>query len=216
MTSKLPRHVGIIPDGNRRWAKRHGKSLLETYLGGYRKVVEVVEYLYDKGVHLVSVYGLSRDNCIARNGDERKIIEGVAIYALRDIRNNEKLKRRGIRFRVLGDPQIFSEKVAKEASLTVKSLDKGEGGLLVVLICYKGSHEAQYYSSLGMVPPSLTLPPVDLIIRTGGTRRLSGFLPCLSEYAELYFTDTLWPDITLKEVDRALEWFSRQERNFGR
>ena len=217
MQSAIPLHVGIIPDGNRRWAKRNGVSLLEAYMRGYRKVVEVTEYLYDRGVRVVSVYGLSRENCIRRSNGERRIIEEVAVYALRDLRRNPKLRRLGVTVRILGRPGLFSDRLLEEARETMRSLDGGRGGTLAILLCYSGSWEALEYSSRGLSPASLlALPPLDLVIRTGGAHRLSGFLPCLAEYAELYFTETLWPDITFQEVDRALKWFSRQKRNFGR
>ena len=212
----MPVHVGIIPDGNRRWARRRGVGLLSAYMRGYRKVVEVVEHLYNRGVRVVSVYGLSMDNCRRRSDGERRVIEQVAVYGLQDIRDNPTIRERGVAVRILGDPSIFSETLRREAEATVRELENGDGGLLVILLCYRGSWEVRHYSRRGLDPPSSFLPPVDLIIRTGGARRLSGFLPCLSEYAELYFTETLWPDLTLEEVDRALEWFSRQKRNFGR
>jgi tritrans,polycis-undecaprenyl-diphosphate synthase [geranylgeranyl-diphosphate specific] len=215
-TAKLPSHVGIIPDGNRRWARRNGKSLLEAYLYGYRKLVEVSEYLLDRGVRYLSVFSMSYENCVNRDPQEKKIIEEVAVYALRDIRFNQRFRDYGIRLLVLGDPSIFSERVAREASESVRILDGGRGGVLCLLICYSGRWEALHYSRLGMIPPSLLLPPVDLVIRSGSARRLSGFLPVASEFAELYFTDKLWPELALEDIESALEWFSRQKRNFGR
>jgi undecaprenyl pyrophosphate synthase len=212
----IPLHVGIIPDGNRRWARRHGENLLKTYMRGYKNVVNIVKHLYDRGVKAVTVYGLSYDNCIKRDPLEKKIIEQVALYALRDMRDSEMLRTRKVRVLFLGDSSIFSETLEVEVGKTSKALDYNGDRLLVVLLCYSGRWEIDTYLSKGMVPPSLLLPPIDLIIRTGGARRLSGFVPISSEYAELYFTEKLWPDFTVKDADEALKWFSKQERNFGR
>ncbi len=209
----MPRHVGIIPDGNRRWARREGRALYEAYMKGYRNVVRVTEYLFDKGVDIVSVYGLSYDNCLKRSNGEKSIIEKIALFALRDLRRRVASRGFQVRVKFLGDPSIFGSRLAREASLTAKYLDRGDK-TLILLVCYSGSWEARSYRCV--TPPSLLLPPVDLIIRTGGARRLSGFLPILSEYAELYFTDTLWPDFSIEELEEALEWFRRQQRNFGR
>lgn len=215
-TGPLPRHVGIIPDGNRRWARIHGASLLEAYMQGYRNLVRIVKHINNKGVRYITVYGLSRENCIFRSREEHEIIEKVAVTALRGIREDEDLKERDIRVLILGDPRMFSPKVEAEAIATVKSSRNRRGGLLTIAICYSGRWEVENYCSKGMSPPSLLLPPIDLLIRTGGRRRLSGFFPIAAEYAELYFTDTLWPDLREEEVDRAFNWFARQERNFGR
>jgi len=209
LPSAVPIHVGIVPDGNRRWARRNGVSLLEAYLRGYRNVKMLSKELYNRSVRVVSVYGVSAENCEKRSPEEKKIIEKVAIHALRDLRSDEFV-------RVLGWPSRLSEAVATEAEITTRELDRGRGGLFVLLICYSGRAEIEWYSARGMIPPSLLLPPVDLVIRTGGVRRLSGFLPVASDYAELYFSDKLWPDFGLQDIEKALSWFSMQKRNFGR
>ena len=216
LPSAVPIHVGIVPDGNRRWARRNGVSLLEAYLRGYRNVKMLSKELYNRSVRVVSVYGVSAENCEKRSPEEKKIIEKVAIHALRDLRSDEFVRTRDIAVRVLGWPSRLSEAVATEAEITTRELDRGRGGLFVLLICYSGRAEIEWYSARGMIPPSLLLPPVDLVIRTGGVRRLSGFLPVASDYAELYFSDKLWPDFGLQDIEKALSWFSMQKRNFGR
>ncbi len=212
----LPRHIGIIPDGNRRWAKRNGVGLFEAYKRGYERLVEIVKYINSLGINYISVYGLSYDNCLRRPPEEREVIGQIAVMALQDIRRDETLRERGIRVSIIGEPSIFGESLAREARLTVDSTHDRWSGVLTIAICYSGRWEMERYCSRGMIPPSLLLPPIDLLIRTGGMRRLSGFMPLALEYAELYFTETLWPDISVEEVDRAIQWFSRQPRNFGR
>ncbi len=213
---RIPIHVGIIPDGNRRWAKKHGVDLFNAYETGYKKLVEIIKYLNKRGIQYVSVYGLSYDNCRNRPIHEKKIIEDIAIMALRDLRRDRELEEKGIRVLVLGDPGIFSSKLYEEVQITVDATKNRDKGILLIGICYSGSWETRKFCKSGSTLPSLSYPPIDLIIRTGGMRRLSGFFPLLSEYAELYFMDKLWPEITIRDVDQALDWFARQPRNFGR
>ena len=213
---RVPLHVGIIPDGNRRWAKTHGVDLHTAYLEGYENVKRIVRSLYELGVRIVTVYGLSMENCLHRPPNEKLVIEKVAVYALQDLRNDEFLRDNRIRILIIGDPGRFSRAVEAEALKTSKALDEGDGGLLTILICYSGRWEAEEYTLKGLVPPSLLLPPIDLVIRTGGARRLSGFPPLASDYAELYFSSKLWPDFTVKDVLEALKWYADQKRNFGR
>ncbi len=212
----LPKHVGIIPDGNRRWARKNKVDLFDAYVRGYNKLVEIVKHLNSYNINYISVYGLSYDNCIRRSESEKRVIEEIAIMALRDLRKDKDLESNDIRVMILGDPTIFSNKLAEEAEYTVSATKHRKNGLLTIGICYSGQWEVKNYCGKKNTLPSLELPSIDLIIRTGGMHRLSGFFPLLSEYAELYFLDKLWPEITRQDITNALEWFSRQPRNFGR
>ena len=211
---RAPPHVGIIPDGNRRWARRAGIGLEEAYEAGYRRLVEVVDGLYERGARYVTVYVLSRDNALRRPPHERSVIFRLIEQGLRDLESDERLRSRGIAVSVLGDEAVLPGSV-REAARRLEAATSGRGGgWLRLLLGYSSLWEISATLARGR-PPSLELPPVDLIIRTGGWRRLSDFVPLASAYAELYFTETLWPDFTLDELDRALEWYSRVQRNFG-
>ncbi len=212
----LPGHVGIIPDGNRRWAARRGVGLSEAYEAGYRRLREAVEELNRLGVRSVSVYAMSRDNCVKRGKRELVLLHHLASRAFRELREDDRLRDEGIRIQVLGDLTLLPVEVRREALETVRSTSTRSGGLLLIALCYSGRWEVEYYTARGLEPPSLSLPGVDLLIRTGGYRRISSFLPLLLEYAEMYFTPTLWPDFDRGELARALEWFSMQQRKFGK
>jgi tritrans,polycis-undecaprenyl-diphosphate synthase [geranylgeranyl-diphosphate specific] len=186
---QIPEHVGIIPDGNRRWARKHGWTLYRTYIHGYDKLVEITRYLNKKGIRMITVYALSYDNCLRRSPAEKSIIEKVAIKALRDLRMDPELEEKDIRVSVIGDPILLSKSLHAEARSTVMETHKRKGGQLTIALCYSGRWEVEKYIMRGMTPPSLQLSPIDLIIRTGGMRRISGFFPLLIEYAELYFLD---------------------------
>ncbi len=211
---KAPSHVGIIPDGNRRWARRASVSLKEAYEAGYKRLIEVVDALYKRGARYVTVYVLSRDNALRRPLHERAVIFRLVERGLRDLEGDERLQSRGIAVSILGDEAVLPRSV-REAARHLETTTSGRrGGRLRLLLGYSSLWEISATLARGR-PPSLELPPIDLVIRTGGWRRLSDFVPLASAYAELYFTETLWPDFTLEELDRALEWYSRVQRNFG-
>jgi len=204
-------HVGIIPDGNRRWAKLRGLTLRDAYEAGYAKLKEVLRWLLDYDVKYLSFYAMSRDNCIKRGEEERGILLGLLERAVRDIEEERILEEHDARLLISGDLSLLPERLR----LSLESLagKRREGRRTVhVGICYSIQWELKANPPF----PTLKLPPIDLVIRTGGMRRISGFFPLLVEYAELYFTDTLWPDFTRKELEEAIEWFKRQVRNFGR
>ena len=215
--SKLPAHVGIIPDGNRRWAKKHKVSYIKAYEVGYNVLRRTLEDLFDLGVTYVSVYLMSRDNCLKRSRLELAILNALASKGFRELRVNPKLLEKRVMVKVLGDLSLVSNEARREAELTVKeTYNTKPGGILYLALCYSGKWEVMESLKHGRLPESLSMPPIDLVIRTGGRRRLSDFFPLQASYAELYFTDTLWPDFNKQELLRALKWYSSQERLFGR
>ncbi len=215
MEVKLPRHVGIIPDGNRRWSRLRGVPLRKAYETGYRRLVSSIEYLYEMGVEYVSVYAMSRDNCIKRSKMEKSILFKMTVEAFDELMTNRKLEEHGIRVEVLGDLTLLPVEIRRKALETVKYTENRSRGALIIALCYGGRWEVEYYTARGLPLPSLKLPPIDLLIRTGGMKRISSFFPLLLEYAELYFTDTLWPDFNKGELLKAIEWYSGQERRMG-
>jgi len=213
----LPRHVGIIPDGNRRWARRNNVSLPEAYRRGYERLREIVRALEDRGARFVTVYALSRDNCTRRNGLELAALRELSKLAFQELLEDEEVVSGRLRVLVIGDYASFDPEIARLARTVMKASRWGGPNTLTILYCYTGLWELETAWSKGLLPPSLIhLPPLDLIIRTGGYSRLSGFLPALAEYAELYVTETLWPDFTVEELDRAIEWYMSNPKNFGR
>ncbi|MEB2836402.1 MAG: undecaprenyl diphosphate synthase family protein [Desulfurococcales archaeon] len=211
---RAPLHVGIIPDGNRRWARRHGVSLDEAYERGYETLRTIIDHLYSWGSRYVTVYVLSRDNALRRSKLELSLVFRLVRRGLKDLMSDEALERRDVRVEVLGDTSVLPADVADLARRLEEETSHRRGGLLVLLIGYSSLWELAL-ALKGIEPPSTRLPPVDLVIRTGRWRRLSDFVPFAARYAELYFTETLWPDFTIEELERALDWFSSVKRNFG-
>ncbi len=207
-------HVGIIPDGNRRWARLRGLGLRDAYEAGYLKLKKVLEWLLEFDVKHVSIYAMSWENCTYRSEAEKKILYSILGRALREARSDSLLKRHNARIVVTGDLSMVPEPLRMEIeSLREETINGGEK-LVNIGLCYSLEWEIRTYK--GAKLPSLNMPQIDLVIRTGGMRRMSGFFPLLVEYAELYFTDTLWPDFSRQELAEAIDWFYKQKRNFGR
>ncbi len=211
-----PRHVGIIPDGHRRWARREGVSIAEAYERGYSRLMDVVDWLQEEGVEYVSVYALSRENCVRRSSLELEVLKRISLRAFERMLGDPRVAGGEARVVVLGDPGLVGADVAEAARRVVEASRWGERYTLAVLYCYSHVVEEERARRGYSHVSTLILPPLDLVIRTGGYSRLSGFLPLLASYAELYVTGTLWPDFTRRDLEEALEWFSRQRRNFGR
>lgn len=185
---RSPQHVGIIPDGNRRWARSRGISVVEAYDTGYEVMRLTVERLADEGVRHITMFAMSRDNCIRRESFEREILFNLVNRALTDLKGGRYLRGYAFTVRVLGDLELTTPRV-REAVESVRDL---EGELtLSVGLCYGREWEEEMVRK-GMRPMD-GVPQVDLVIRTGGMQRLSDFFPSLVRYAELYFTHTLWP-----------------------
>lgn len=212
----LPTCVGIIPDGNRRWANKTGLPYVKAYREGYQRLRQSLRWILDEGVRRAVVYVLSRENCTNRSPYEWSVLSELLVEGLHDLREDEVIHGERIRVKVVGDLSLVSQRAREEiVSLEGETADYN-GGTLHLGICYSGEWERGIIAS-GLPAPSILagVPQIDLVIRTGGMRRLSGFFPLQTTYSELYFTDTLWPDFSHDELIRALKWFSEQKRNFG-
>jgi tritrans,polycis-undecaprenyl-diphosphate synthase [geranylgeranyl-diphosphate specific] len=207
-------HVGIIPDGNRRWARSRGLTIRDAYEAGYSKLKEVARYLFDYNVRYLTVYAMSYDNCVKRDVDERNALLRVLDKAIVDLERERLLDEYDVKLVVSGDLTLIPDGTRRKIQDLVERYSSGRR-VLHVGLCYSVWWELSQlkHRNLGF---EQRMPPIDLVIRTGGARRISGFFPLLVEYAELYFTDTLWPELTRRELDLAIEWFKRQRRNFGR
>lgn len=227
------RHVAIIMDGNRRWAR---KNILSTFFGhhrGYEKLKEVAQWCADEKISFLTVYAFSTENW-SRPEDEVSYLMELMRKALRD--DAEEYIKKCIRIRVLGEtkhlPQDIRElifeiekKTRNNASLYLQ-IALSYGGRTEILravekICQEkmSSREKNFSMQESDISSRLwtnNIPDPDLVIRTGGEQRLSNFLTWQSVYSELYFTPVLWPDFSREDFSRALEDFQTRKRNFGR
>lgn len=223
-----PRHVGIIMDGNRRWAKEHGLPTLRGHRRGYDKLKEVGEWCLDRGVEILTVYAFSMENW-KRSAEEVKYLMALVLRAL--TKEIDEYRRRGIRVRVIGRRDSLPDPVRRAADSIWEKTKEGSRGLLQLAINYSGQVEivdaVRALMLRGMGAGGVTeetiaahlyspeVQPPDLIIRTSGEQRLSGFLTWQSAYSELYFLKKHWPDFSQTDLDEALTWYAARERRFG-
>ena len=228
-------HIGIIPDGSRRWAE---KNKIKNYDGSQSgDVVEtIVTHIFKKynDVTDISVWALSTEN-MKRPQEQKEHIYKILEREFNTLKEKQIIYKRGIKVNVIGSR--FGEVPEKVRNIVLDVLDKTKdhhkGRNLNICIGYGGKEEileAVMASSKwlrknptmakmheGVFEKFLMMPkPLDIVIRTGGEKRLSGFMLYQIEYAELFFIDTLWPDFTTKEVDKIMKEFNERRRRFGR
>lgn len=198
----LPNHVGFIPDGNRRWAVGKGQSKQSGYQAGIEPGLALYEMSKSLGISEVSVYGFTKDNT-------KRPSEQIDAFRLACVAFAVEIVRRGAALLVVGDET--SEQFPDE--LKAFRTRKGNGIKVNFLVNYhwkwdlagleKGEIRSQDVSRL------------DLIVRWGGGRRLSGFLPVQSVYADFFIVDQHWPDFEPAHFDSALSWFREQDQTLG-
>jgi undecaprenyl diphosphate synthase len=225
----LPRHVAIVMDGNRRWAKNHGLSEGEGHSAGVDAIRPIVEHAADRGIEALSIYAFSRENW-TRSDEEVGTLFALLEAAIR--RETPDLVRQGVRVQILGRLHELPETTRASIAEAISATAGGRRMTLNVAFNYSGRSEivdaVQAAMGEGIAAAEVTeqvindrlytsdVPPLDLLIRTGGEQRISNFLIWQAAYAELYFTDTLWPDFEPATLDAALTEFARRTRRFGR
>jgi undecaprenyl diphosphate synthase len=225
----LPRHVAIIMDGNRRWARQHDKPEIEGHAAGVEAIREILKHAVRRGVPVMTLYAFSRENW-ARSDDEVIGLFGLLEAAVRS--ETDELRRQGVQVRLLGRLDELPEETRRSIGDALDATADGDRLILNVAFNYAGRTElvdaVRRLVAAGTPPESIDeaavsaalytagLPDPDLLIRTGGEQRISNFLIWQSAYAELYFCDALWPDFGPEAFDQALLEFARRHRRFGR
>lgn len=228
--NNFPKHIGIIMDGNRRWAEKHGVSVNKGHEEGAENLKKIIDYCEKLGVKAVTVYALSTENWRKRAKGEVRGLFGLLLRIAKE--KKEEYKRRGIKMGILGNFQAFPRKVARAVEEMIGIVKKHERIKINVALNYGGRDEI-IRAVQGIIKEGIPASKVneqliakhlytngeadpDLVIRTGGEKRLSNFLIWQTSYSELYFTDVLWPDFGPKELDKALAEYKRRKRNFGK
>ena len=225
----VPRHIGYVVDGNRRWAKTHGLPTYEGHLAGYNAIQEVVKTSFDEGVEYVSVYIFSTENW-KRSQDEVTKLMGLVLRLLTS--GLRLFADHNIRLRILGarDEQV-SEKILRAIDDAEAQTAENTGGTLAVCFNYGGQIEiaeackkiVQAGISAEDITPELIsqhvydpeIPPCDMIVRTSGEQRLSNFMLWRAAYSELLFLEKLWPDMTADDVREVIATYQARQRRFG-
>jgi undecaprenyl diphosphate synthase len=228
----LPRHVAIIMDGNGRWAKEKGKPRSAGHREGARALRRIVPACNELGVSYLTVYAFSVDNWKRPRAEVSFLFRLIQHYLRSE---TETLIKNGVFLRIIGDVERFPAGLQKEIARAVKETSGGRKLVLTIALGYGGQEEIVRAAAkvagrvkMGEIGASdiskadfenelytAGLPPVDLLIRTGGEKRLSNFLLYQSSYAELYFLEKYWPDFGKEDLDEALKEYARRERRFG-
>ncbi len=231
--TRVPRHVAIIMDGNGRWAARRGWPRTRGHAEGLKRVEEVSEVAGEMGVEILTLYTFSTENW-RRPRQEVSWLMDLLCRSLRD--RLERFHRRGVRIGWVGEREGLDRRV-REALEEAEAVTRKNTGLRVNLAFNYGARREilsavrhlMEAARAGRLDPSdvdeiifsrslhtAGMPDPDLLIRTSGERRLSNFLLWQLSYAELHFTEVLWPDFTADQFRRAVEDFQGRERRFGR
>ena len=216
-TLSLPDHVAIIMDGNGRWAERLGRSRSAGHIAGARAMRDVVAHCARVGVPQLTLYAFSSDNWKRPTAEVRAL---MTLFTSHFRSQAAELARAGIRLSVIGRRVRLPLPLRSAIRAAEEATARGTAMHLCVAIDYSSrdairrAHAAPSLST-DVHDGSVILPPVDLLLRTGGERRLSDFLLWECAYAELLFIDVLWPDITSAILDAAFDDFASRDRRFG-
>ncbi len=229
---KIPRHVAVIMDGNGRWARQHGWPRLKGHEAGAESVRTIIRCCRDHGVEFLTLYAFSVENWVRPRAE----IKGLMSLLLRFLRDREfELHDNQVRLRLTGRLTDFPADVQRELARVVAATAHYTAGNLILALSYGGRTElaraareiARAVQSGQLTPDQvdeacvqrhLYLPDVpdpDLMIRTSGELRISNFLLWQLSYAELYFTEVMWPDFREAEFRQALEVYGQRQRRFG-
>lgn len=224
----LPQHIGIILDGNRRWAKEHGKSSLEGHKAGYAALKKVTEAAFDKGIKFVSVYVFSTENW-NRKTEEVSYLMDLALQVFK--KDIDRLHKKGIKVLWLGTKERLSDKHLEAISKAVEKTKNNTKGTLCFCFNYGGTQEIvdgiKKFLKSGKDINDLDasnfrgylyepeVPDVDIIVRTSGEERISNFMLWRAAYSELFFMKKHWPDFNADDVDAIIEEYSTRQRRFG-
>ncbi len=228
-TGKIPAHIGIIMDGNGRWAKNLGKTRIHGHQEGARRVKTVVRFANDLGVKHVSLYAFSVENWARPSFEVSALMRLIRAYIVRE-RND--LHAEGVKFRLLGRLEELAPEIVRQADISTELMKNNPGLSLNLCINYGGRAEivdaVKKIIGRGYTADQITeelisqhlywpeLPDVDLMIRTSGEMRTSNFHLWRGAYAELYFTPVLWPDFDDVELLQAILAYQNRERRFGK
>ena len=226
---RLPRHVAIIMDGNRRWARARGVAEVQGHAAGVEAIRPIVEHAVERGIRVLTIYAFSRENW-QRSSLEVEALIGLLEATIRD--ETPRLIEEGVQVRLAG--RLDELPAVTRASIEQAILATAGGGRMVLNVAFNYSSRTEIIDAvrayvddgnnlaeldeeaLGSYLYTADLPDPDLLIRTGGDQRISNFLLWQAAYAELYFCDCFWPDFGPAELDAAIAEFARRARRFGR
>lgn len=217
--TNIPKHVAIIMDGNRRWAKSKGLPAIAGHAYAVEHTTEeLIERAGEMGVKYLTMWAFSTENW----GRAEEEVAGLMNLFRKAIETKAgRFIAKGARLRLIGDMSRFSEDIQTGMKRVIAESEKNETLTVTFALNYGGRDEIRRAVQKGGVDfenqlDTVGMPDPDLIIRTGGDYRLSGFLMWQAAYSELYFTDTLFPDFTPEKFEVAIEEYQKRQRRFGK
>lgn len=229
LTDHIPKHVGIIMDGNGRWAEIRGLPRIEGHRRGAERSREVIEVSIELGLKALTLYAFSLENWQRPSSEIATLMKLLEFYLKKDL---IELIKNNVVFKTIGEIWRLPDRIQKIVYEAEKNTASNTGMTLITALSYSGRNEilraVKKILTSNINPHTLTedafnahldtagLPTPDLIIRTSGEMRMSNFLLWQGAYSELYFTDTLWPDFTKDEFLLAIQDYQRRDRRFGR
>lgn len=223
--SAVPEHIGIIMDGNGRWAAKRRLPRVAGHRAGVKNITPVVAFALDKGVKCVTLYAFSTENK-NRPESEVKALVGLIEKQLKPM--TRELIKKGARIMFSGDRSYFPQKVVNILDEVESENTDVNAQTVNIALNYGGRAEIVRACRIAAESGEITeesverglytygLPELDMIVRTGGEKRLSNFLLYQAAYSELFFTDTLWPDFSVDELEALLNEFKSRTRKFGK
>jgi tritrans,polycis-undecaprenyl-diphosphate synthase [geranylgeranyl-diphosphate specific] len=235
----IPKHIAVIPDGNRRYAKKYNLSVYEAYKIGSDKAVEFLNWCIEFGIKVATIFIISYDNFLKRPKEDVDPVLKLLKEKLKMIREDKRIIENKVKIKVIGRTNLLPDDVQKEIKL-VEDLTKNNSNYYFNLAVIYGSRQEiidgikklfedfkkgiidinNLDESLFMkylyFDDEIPYPEPDLIIRTSGEHRISNYLLYQAAYSELYFIDKYWPEITKEDFINAVEWYKKRERRFGR
>ncbi len=229
MNKGIPTHIGIIMDGNRRWAKERGKLAMQGHLQGYETLKKIANHAFGKGLAVLTVFAFSSENWLRSKTEVNFLLKLFWRMVTEEL---AEFQRMGVRVRFIGDLSRFPDELRKGMEHTMKETAGNTGGTLQIAASYGGREEI--VRAVRAIVAAKTSPDAidedmiarhlytadvsdpDLIIRTSGEERLSGFLPWQGVYSELLFLKKHWPAFTSRDFDAAVEEYASRQRRFGK
>lgn len=225
----VPTHLGLILDGNRRWAKSRGLPTVEGHRRGYETLKTIADTAFDKGVKFVSAFVFSTENWDRSKEEVGYLMDFTVRVATKDLDNLISKDRKVV---FLGSKDRVPEKVANAIKQAEEKSKNNKGGTIALCFNYGGKQEivdaVKKFIAEGNSADDLTaeqlssylyhpdIPQIDLLIRTSGEQRISNFMLWRSAYSELYFTEKFWPDFDEADLDAAFSDFAQRHRRFGK
>lgn len=228
----VPNHLAIIMDGNRRWARGHSLGIAIGHNEGAQTLKKICKAVSNQAINYLTVFAFSSENW-SRSTKEIDALMGLMRRFL--MQEVDELVTQNVRLRIIGDRSVFDDEMQKLFSMVEQKTRNNSGLVLTIAVNYGGRqdiaqaavalanqlskgfdiHEERAVTAVKSHLMTQDLPDVDLLIRTGGEKRISNFLLWDASYAELYFSDKLWPDFSETDLKSALDDYGTRNRRFG-